>query len=103
MGRWNRPNRQSSGTKSCEHLLGGDSCHNIDRIMRLPGTINVPTKKKLEEGRKPALATVVEADWSRDYDLSAFTPAQPSAHSERDAAGHVGKLHRRYRDADRVS
>ena len=67
--------------KELEHLLGGDSCHNIDRIMRLPGTINVPTKKKLEGGRKPALAVVVEADWSRDYDLSAFTPAQPSAHS----------------------
>jgi P4 family phage/plasmid primase-like protien len=71
--------------KELEHLLGGDSCHNIDRIMRLPGTINVPTKKKLEGGRKPALAIVVEADWSRDYDLSAFTPAQPSAQATQPA------------------
>ena len=44
-----------------------DSCHNIDRIMRLPGTINVPNKKKRENGRVPTLATVVEADWSLAY------------------------------------
>ncbi len=38
--------------------LGGDSCHNVDRIMRLPGTINVPNAKKAREGRgkKPASA-----------------------------------------------
>lgn len=36
--------------------LGGDNCHNIDRIMRLPGTINVPNKKKRSVGRTEALA-----------------------------------------------
>ena len=30
-----------------EQCLGGDHCHNIDRIMRLTGTINVPNEKKL--------------------------------------------------------
>lgn len=33
--------------------LGGDHCHNIDRIMRLPATINVPNKKKRSLGRVP--------------------------------------------------
>ena len=40
--------------------LGGDNCHNIDRIMRLPGTINVPNAKKRKAGRVPTLAYVVE-------------------------------------------
>ena len=39
--------------------LGGDDCHNLDRIMRLPGTINLPDAKKRERGRVPALARVV--------------------------------------------
>lgn len=58
-----------------EVLLQADSCHNIDRIMRVPGTINVPNARKLKKGRKPALASVVEEDWDRIYPLSAFTPA----------------------------
>ena len=39
--------------------LGGDHCHNVDRIMRLPGTINVPNKKKAAKGRTPVLAKIV--------------------------------------------
>lgn len=59
-----------------ETMLQGDACHNIDRIMRLPGTINVPGKKKRERGRKAALASVVEVDWARVYPLSAFKAAE---------------------------
>ncbi len=58
-----------------EVLLTGDHCHNIDRIMRLPGTINLPNEKKRKKGRVPALARVIEADWSRIYPLSSFTAA----------------------------
>lgn len=39
--------------------LGGDNCHNVDRIMRVPGTINWPNSKKREAGRKPVLANVL--------------------------------------------
>lgn len=58
-----------------EAALQADACHNADRIMRLPGTINVPNKKKLAKGRVPALACVVEADWSRRYRLEDFPRA----------------------------
>lgn len=57
-----------------EKVFGADHCHNVDRIMRLPGTINVPNSKKLKKGRKPALASVVE--WNdATYNISEFTPA----------------------------
>ena len=58
-----------------EAALQADACHNIDRIMRLPGTINVPNKRKVAKGRVPALARVVEADWSRRYRLEDFPRA----------------------------
>jgi predicted P-loop ATPase len=72
------------------NLLGGDRCHNIDRIMRLPGTINIPNAKKAANGRKPALARVVEADWSRRYTLDDF----PADHPEPGPAGPKGAIAR---------
>lgn len=58
-----------------EVLLQADSCHNIDRIMRVPGTINLPNEKKRKKGRVATLARIVDVDWDRIYPLSAFTPA----------------------------
>ena len=72
-----------------ELLFGGDHCHNIDRIMRLPGTINVPDARKRKKGRVPALASVVEQHDDRTYSLSQFTAA-PKVQS--DARGDVVKI-----------
>lgn len=55
-----------------ETEVQADACHNIDRIMRLPGTINIPGEKKRKRGRTPALAKLVEADWSRRFRLEDF-------------------------------
>lgn len=38
----------------------GDSCFNIDRIFRAPGTINWPTKTKVAAGYQPRQATYLE-------------------------------------------
>ena len=57
-----------------------DACHNVDRIMRLPGTINVPDARKIAKGRKPALAELVHFT-DVTHPLSAFTPAEPKSKS----------------------
>lgn len=58
-----------------EILFGADNCHNVDRIMRLPGTVNIPDEKKKKKGRKEALAKVVSFNSGRVYPISAFTAA----------------------------
>lgn len=61
-----------------EQKLGGDSCHNIDRLMRLPGTMNVPGEIKRAKGREPTLAALVLFDESRVYPISAFKKGKPA-------------------------
>ena len=57
-----------------ELRLGGDRTSNADRIMRIPGTINLPNEVKLKKGRQPALSKVVDASWIK-YPLHLFTKA----------------------------
>lgn len=54
--------------------LGGDPCHDVSRLLRLPGTVNVPNAKKRARGRVPAAAILVEADWTRRYALDRPDP-----------------------------
>lgn len=70
-----------------ERAVGGDSCHDVSRIMRLPGTINLPDAKKAKKGRVPALAEVVEWNAERVYPLAMFTKAAPSAQVKADGSG----------------
>ena len=49
-----RVNRKIAGA------LDGDSAHNIDRIMRMPGTINWPDKKKEARGCQPIEADLIQ-------------------------------------------
>ncbi|MCP4994039.1 MAG: hypothetical protein GY934_09705 [Gammaproteobacteria bacterium] len=59
-----------------EILHGGDNCHNIDRIMRLPGTMNRPNAKKQAKGRVEVMAELLYFDDSVQYPITAFTAAQ---------------------------
>jgi Family of unknown function (DUF5906)/RepB DNA-primase from phage plasmid len=60
------------------------ACRNVNRLMRLPGTINVLNEKKRKEGREPALAYVVEADWERTFELEDFDIGDLPAPNGRD-------------------
>jgi energy-coupling factor transporter ATP-binding protein EcfA2 len=65
--------------KAIAASLGGDKCHNVDRIMRLPGTINVPNAKKREAGREPTWAYIVDelTKWERVYSIDEFSEGAP--------------------------
>lgn len=58
-----------------ERALGADNCHDVSRIMRLPGSVNLPNAVKRKKGRVEALASLVEWHDDRVYPLSTFTPA----------------------------
>jgi hypothetical protein len=60
---WERTVAHSEGVNKAITLkLGGTAgTQNIDRILRLPGTINIPNKKKKREGRVQCEATLPEA------------------------------------------
>lgn len=63
--------------KQLEILFHADNCHNIDRIMRLPGTVNLPDKKKRDAGRVPVLARIVQDNLASGavYPIERFTKA----------------------------
>jgi hypothetical protein len=61
--------------QALELALGADNCHNVDRIMRLPGTINRPDARKQKKGRQPALAKLIEWHDDRIYPITKFTQA----------------------------
>ena len=53
-----------------EILFHGDHCHNLDRIMRLPGTVNLPDAKSVRvlssanfSGRKYSIRHTASAAW----------------------------------------
>jgi hypothetical protein len=78
-----------------ELLYGGDSCHNVDRIMRLPGTMNLPNQRKLQKGRVPVQAEV-EKSTKATHALTDFTQAADRGTSDVDAdvqiSGNIKRL-----------
>jgi hypothetical protein len=63
--------------------LTADTCHSADHLMRLPGTINFTTQKKLDKGYPPGNrpARIVEWHPERIYKLEEL-PSRPDSSSE---------------------
>ena len=66
--------------------VGGDpACWNMDRLLRVPGTVNYPDARKVARGRVPALATTLLPDTGARYTAEALTAAfPPSTRSPRE-------------------
>jgi hypothetical protein len=75
------------------HLMDGDGVCNIDRIMRLPGTVNLPDKAKLAKGRRVATATVLDQrdERYRLEDLAKFYRPLDAEEGE-DKDGEIAQL-----------
>lgn len=60
--------------KQLERLFGGDACHNLDRVMRCPWSINIPNQNKVAKGRERAPAKLIHWTGAK-YSLDLFQPA----------------------------
>jgi hypothetical protein len=74
--------------RTLKNRYGGDSVFDAARIMRLPGTINIPDARKQAQGRRPALATIlIEHSTPRKYVIEELeTWAPPTPESSRSSA-----------------
>lgn len=61
---------ESTNERLKDHFKA-DHCHNIDRIMRLPGTINWPDYRKTAKGRVPVAAQLLDRN-DEAYTLKSF-------------------------------
>jgi hypothetical protein len=59
--------RQKVSTESSEHIKI-DNMSNIDRVMRLPGTVNYPKQEKIAKGQVEALAHIA-VDYQHKCDI----------------------------------
>jgi hypothetical protein len=71
--------------------LGGDkSAFNIDRILRLPGTVNIPTKVKRKAGKVRCATRLIEAN-AETFSIDAFPMAETQGSARKGNSGvHPG-------------
>jgi hypothetical protein len=56
--------------------FGGDHCHDVSRILRMPHTVNWPNETKRRRGRAPTLSSVLWAE-AGSYPLTMFRQVEP--------------------------
>jgi hypothetical protein len=63
--------------RQLERAFGGDNCHNLDRILRLVGSVNFPNHVKIKSGRTEPTGPAEVIFWESDrvYPITDFTPA----------------------------
>lgn len=68
------PESLEAYSQQIEINLEGDHCRNIDRILRLSGSINIPNRRKRDAGRVEVKASIVSLT-DQTYDLKQFVRA----------------------------
>lgn len=84
-----RPDQIEALNRALSAQFCGDAVANIDRLMRLPGTVNYPNAKKCARGRLPALARVIQPDTGEIHSIEklsrVYPPTPPDDWAERSA------------------
>ena len=76
-----------AASKGLAAALGGDKCHDVAHLLRLPFTVNFPNKKKRDLGRVPVPGYVVTDGHAYDimwYRLDQLPTAQAPAETKTD-------------------
>lgn len=73
-----------------------DGTWNANRVLRLPGTVNLPNKKKRNNGRTPRESSIVELHPELVYTLADFRPVpiEDKARASRGASGQATSTER---------
>lgn len=71
--------RAEAVSQAIARALGSDAVQNVNRWMRLPGTVNVPNRTKAARGRVRAEAYVVYARWDDAWSFDDPVPSLPDA------------------------
>lgn len=75
--------------KQLEIEFEGDHCHDVSHILRLPGTINHPNRRKRERGRVRTPTGVELLEPGRVHDLELFRQVPEVAGGEHGFGGHT--------------
>lgn len=74
--------KAESLSRGLAEQYGTDFVHNIDRVMRIPFTVNIPNEKKQKAGRTRAVAKIIHAESPRGKRYSEFNFITPSFKAE---------------------
>jgi hypothetical protein len=68
---------ESANAAIARSVGAAPGCQNVNRLLRLPGTINMLNAAKRKAGRQPALAYLVEANWGLRWSYAQPVPRLP--------------------------
>lgn len=78
--------------RALSEQFAGDAVANVDRPMRLPGTVNWPDAKKRARGRLPALARVIQPDTGEVHSIEELACIYPPIEAPTPAARGAVKI-----------
>lgn len=71
------PDEVEALNRALSAQFAGDAVANVDRLMRLPGTVNWPDAKKRARGRVPVMASTIQPDTGEVHSIEELARVYP--------------------------